>query len=85
VKEERHRIMLKFQSRILSLNQLEGLESKHQHWGDLEHMSVIDEGGDPPRVWHKEGNFPGTPFTRSFGDKVAKECGVIAEPEIIER
>jgi hypothetical protein len=45
----------------------------------------IDEGGDPPRVWSAHGNYPGTAFTRSIGDRVAEDCGVYAEPEILER
>lgn len=45
----------------------------------------IDEGGDPPRVWSAHGDYPGTAFTRSIGDRVAEECGVNAEPEILER
>jgi hypothetical protein len=45
----------------------------------------IDEGGDPPRVWSANGDYPGTAFTRSLGDRIAEECGVNAEPEILER
>ena len=45
----------------------------------------IDEGGDPPRVWSANGDYPGTAFTRSLGDRVAEACGVDAEPEILER
>jgi len=45
----------------------------------------IDEGGDPPRVWSAKGDYPGTAFTRSIGDRIAEECGVNAEPEILER
>lgn len=84
-KDERERILSKYPSRILSLNQMEGLEPIHQNWGDLSLVEHIDEGGDPPRIWAPNGNYPGTPFTRSLGDGVAKKCGVIAEPEILER
>ena len=31
------------------------------------------------------GDFPGTAFTRSFGDGVAEELGVTAEPEVFVR
>eukprot|EP00956_Cyclotella_meneghiniana_P022195 scaffold41616_cov66-Cyclotella_meneghiniana.AAC.3 len=33
------------------------------------------------RIWSKEGKGPGTAFTRSIGDSIAKELGVIADPE----
>lgn len=62
-----------------------GLEPVHENWGDLNLGETIDEGGDPPRVWSPKGDYPGTAFTRSLGDCVAEECGVIAEPEILER
>jgi len=38
---------------------------------------------DPPRVWSKNGNYPGTAFTRSLGDAVAEKIGVFAEPEML--
>jgi hypothetical protein len=38
----------------------------------------IDEGGDPPRIWSKYGEYPGTAFTRSLGDSIAEELGVFA-------
>lgn len=33
------------------------------------------------RIWSQDGKWPGTAFTRSIGDAVAKELGVCAEPE----
>jgi uncharacterized tellurite resistance protein B-like protein len=36
-------------------------------------------------VWSANGDYPGTAFTRSLGDRIAEECGVNAEPEILER
>jgi serine/threonine protein phosphatase PrpC len=33
------------------------------------------------RIWSKAGKWPGTAFTRSIGDAVAKELGVCADPE----
>ena len=42
----------------------------------------LDEDGDPPRVWSRTENYPGTAFTRSFGDSEAEKLGVFAEPEI---
>jgi len=42
-----------------------------------------DDVEDPPRVWSKSGNYPGTAFTRSLGDSVAETLGVSAEPEML--
>jgi len=39
----------------------------------------------PYRVWLKEQNVPGLAMSRSIGDKVASQVGVISEPEIIEK
>lgn len=72
-------------ARILSLDQMEGLEPISDDWGDVNLGEEIDEGGDPPRVWAPAGEFPGTAFTRSLGDMVAEELGVFAEPEIYSR
>jgi len=78
-------------ARILSLDQIEGLEPIRS---DEEQYSVndpfmlgeeIDEGGDPPRVWSPHGDYPGTAFTRSFGDSIAEQLGVFAEPEVLLR
>lgn len=33
------------------------------------------------RIWSKRGKWPGTAFTRSIGDSLAKELGVCADPE----
>ena len=38
---------------------------------------------DPPRVWSTKGNYPGTAFTRSIGDAIAQQIGVIAVPELM--
>ncbi|KAJ1419877.1 phosphatase 2C-like domain-containing protein [Ochromonadaceae sp. CCMP2298] len=69
-------------ARVLSYDQIEGLEPIHENWGNLTLGEEIDEGGDPPRIWSPMGDYPGSAFTRSFGDRVAEECGVFAEPEI---
>lgn len=82
-KDERERVK-KYGARILSMDQIEGLEPVHENWGDLTLGQDIDEEGDPPRIWHPEEDFPGTAFTRSIGDTYAEELGVIAEPEIVE-
>jgi serine/threonine protein phosphatase PrpC len=78
-------------ARILSLDQIEGLEP----FKDDEDESIynlqsrestneeIYDGGDPPRVWSANGDFPGTAFTRSLGDSIAEKLGVYAEPEMV--
>lgn len=66
-------------ARVLSLDQLEGLKNPDvQCWGGEE-----DDDGDPPRLWVANGMYPGTAFTRSLGDTVAEQIGVIAVPEVL--
>eukprot|EP00555_Chaetoceros_dichaeta_P013383 CAMPEP_0198253578 /NCGR_PEP_ID=MMETSP1447-20131203/3981_1 /TAXON_ID=420782 /ORGANISM="Chaetoceros dichaeta, Strain CCMP1751" /LENGTH=698 /DNA_ID=CAMNT_0043939309 /DNA_START=19 /DNA_END=2115 /DNA_ORIENTATION=+ len=78
-------------ARILSLDQIEGVEpildddDKYSSCDQFLLGEVIDEGGDPPRVWSPHGDYPGTAFTRSFGDSIAERLGVFAEPEILVR
>ena len=38
----------------------------------------------PKRVWKKEGEVPGLAMSRSFGDEIGHEVGVIVNPEIKE-
>lgn len=38
----------------------------------------------PPRVWLPDDNIPGLGMSRSFGDKIGSQVGVIAKPEIME-
>ena len=38
----------------------------------------------PERVWKEEGEVPGLAMSRSFGDEVGHEVGVIVNPEINE-
>ena len=87
-------------ARILSLDQIEGLEPIDEDEGERDEKLLangggdssdmvlgeeIDEGGDPPRVWSPHGDYPGTAFTRSIGDAIAEELGVTAEPENLAR
>jgi len=75
-------------ARILSLDQIEGLEPirpDDDEGDDLELGEELDEGGDPPRVWSPHGEYPGTAFTRSLGDAIAEELGVVADPEMLTR
>ncbi len=49
---------------------------------------AIDAAGNdigPIRVWLKDADLPGLAMSRSMGDKVATQCGVIADPEIYEK
>ena len=82
--DERERVK-KCGARVLSMDQIEGIEPIHENWGSLVIGDEIDEGGDPPRIWSPRGDYPGTAFTRSIGDVYAEELGVYAEPEILER
>ncbi len=76
--------MKKYGARIMSMGQLDGSEPMHEDWG-LSLGDEIDEQGDPPRIWARDGGYPGTAFTRSVGDRYAEKLGVTAEPEIVER
>ena len=42
------------------------------------------EGVGPYRVWSKEGGYPGLAMSRSIGDLVGKQLGVIPNPGILE-
>lgn len=88
-KDERARVKA-CGARVLSLDQLEGLEpiiegQSEADGDDFELGEELDEGGDPPRVWSPNGDYPGTAFTRSIGDSVAEDLGVFAEPEMLTR
>lgn len=50
-KDERERVK-RHGARVLSMDQIEGLEPVHENWGDVNLGEDIDEGGDPPRVWY---------------------------------
>ena len=79
-KDERERVK-KYGARVMTMEQIEGNAPLHENWGDLELGNEIDEGGDPPRIWSPQGDYPGTAFTRSIGDFFAEGLGVVAEPE----
>eukprot|EP00549_Striatella_unipunctata_P010962 CAMPEP_0118704850 /NCGR_PEP_ID=MMETSP0800-20121206/19501_1 /TAXON_ID=210618 ORGANISM="Striatella unipunctata, Strain CCMP2910" /NCGR_SAMPLE_ID=MMETSP0800 /ASSEMBLY_ACC=CAM_ASM_000638 /LENGTH=717 /DNA_ID=CAMNT_0006606859 /DNA_START=123 /DNA_END=2276 /DNA_ORIENTATION=+ len=85
-KDERARVRA-CGARILSLDQIEGLEPipEDDDDDDLELGEELDEGGDPPRVWSPHGDYPGTAFTRSLGDAIAEELGVDGKPEMVTR
>uniref|UniRef100_A0A0A9BXE9 protein-serine/threonine phosphatase n=1 Tax=Arundo donax TaxID=35708 RepID=A0A0A9BXE9_ARUDO len=62
-------------ARVMSVEQVEGMR-------DPESEGWVPDEGDPPRVWARDGLYPGTAFTRSLGDVAAESVGVIAEPEV---
>jgi serine/threonine protein phosphatase PrpC len=46
-----------------------------------------DQDGNPvgpARVWLREDNIPGLAMSRSFGDYVASQVGVISQPEVMK-
>jgi serine/threonine protein phosphatase PrpC len=43
------------------------------------------ENGGPLRIYFKDQNLPGLAMTRSIGDKISREIGLTAVPEIIEK
>ena len=64
--DERERVKLQG-ARVLTIEQIEGNEPLHEDWG-AEGCDIIDEVGDPPRVWNDSLEQPGCAFTRStFG------------------
>jgi len=64
----------------------------HKPTRDDETKRIIEKGGEVSdkvagvsRVFKKNDELPGLAVSRSLGDIVAHECGVISEPEIIEK
>jgi serine/threonine protein phosphatase PrpC len=75
-------------ARILSIDQIDGISPVTDHDGTEEMHDYRDliEGEEEEsglRVWQKEEDTPGVTYTRSIGDSVAKELGVIADPEMV--
>jgi serine/threonine protein phosphatase PrpC len=52
--------------------------------GRVEQLKENGESTGPFRVWLKNENLPGIAISRSLGDFVVKNLGVICEPDIIE-
>ena len=63
-------------ARVLTLGQMEGDKPLGKIW-----TSEMECDGDPPRLWVKDGYYPGTAFTRSLGDSIAEAIGVTADSE----
>eukprot|EP00934_Nitzschia_sp_Nitz4_P001750 Nitzschia sp. Nitz4//scaffold45_size130396//50918//52758//NITZ4_003444-RA/size130396-snap-gene-0.138-mRNA-1//-1//CDS//3329552383//1750//frame0 len=83
-KDERERIK-KAGGEVMSIDQKNGKADLHEDWGDLILGQDVDIHGDPPRIWVKGEQYPGTAFTRALGDAMAEDIGVIAEPEMITK
>jgi serine/threonine protein phosphatase PrpC len=65
-------------ARVMTLEQLEGRKDPNVQCWTVE----AECDGDPPRIWAVNGLYPGTAFTRSVGDSIAEQIGVIADPEL---
>lgn len=60
---------------VCTAEQYDHEEPMHENWID---------GDSPPRIWSKEGKFPGCAFTRSIGDNIGESLGVTADAEFTE-
>eukprot|EP00935_MAST-01C_sp_MAST-1C-sp1_P001543 g1543.t1 len=69
-------------AKVLSRKQLKGEVEVHDNW-ECALGEVLDDTGDPPRLWEGDNEYPGCAFTRSLGDEVAESIGCISEPEVI--
>jgi len=83
-KDERERLK-NAGARICTIDQMEGKEPMHEEWEEFETGIDINIGGNIPRVWHAEHNYPGTAFSRSLGDSVAEDIGVNADAELLTK
>ena len=78
---------------------VKGVDISHDHKPDLPSekerierrggrvfaIQYDDGGPSPARVWLKDKMLPGLAMSRSLGDTVAKQAGVISNPEITRR
>ena len=75
----------------------QNISNDHKPCNPLEEERILKKGGriesykddeghflGPKRVWLKDEDVPGLAMSRSFGDRVAHNVGVISEPEITE-
>ena len=51
-----------------------------EHNGKIGHL--YEKSDSPKKVWLKNSDIPGLPISRSFGDSIAHNVGVISEPEV---
>ena len=47
-------------------------------------IASYDHGG-PLRIWYRKEELPGLAMTRSIGDKISRNIGLISVPEIVEK
>lgn len=77
-REDERRRVIQAGARVMTLEQMEGTKDPTiQAW-----TTEAECDGDPPRLWAQNGLYPGTAFTRSVGDSIAEQLGVIPDPEI---
>ena len=79
-KDERERVK-KCGARVLTAQQLDGSKKVTEDF-EQPGENEFDKEGDPPRIWLKHRDSPGTAFSRSFGDAEAESVGVVGTPEI---
>ena len=53
--------------------------------GEICQMEECDDKIGPFRIWKKGENYPGIDISRSIGDSIATELGVISTPDFIEK
>jgi hypothetical protein len=64
---------------VLTFGMKDGKVPISDYFGEPDNPDV---SADPPRVWIKGQTFPGCSYTRSLGDAVAKQMGILATPEV---
>ena len=79
----------KWESKDLSIDHKPDLEKEKErilNSGGIVQQSREENGEfvGPFRVWVKDADIPGLAMSRSFGDKIAHQVGVICDPDIVE-
>jgi serine/threonine protein phosphatase PrpC len=87
-RDERERMRKESNKNITfaSIGMVLGETAYHENFEETQDLHCVagERCDDPPRVFLSGHKFPGCAFTRSFGDTIAKELGVSAEPELTE-
>ena len=72
----------------LSIDQKPNNENEEKrilkHGGEIRQFEENGIKSGPFRVWKKGENYPGIAMSRSIGDLISSDLGIISEPEIIE-
>lgn len=85
--DEKERVK-KCGARVLTAGQVEAVMAAAIDGSPIPEVEANEGGssepdeGDPPRLWVRDGMYPGTAFTRSVGDLTAEGIGVVADPEV---